>query len=135
MTDATVGEGSWRTIAAKFRLHGRRDPEPQAAFDVDAAPVPEWSTAAQVASSDPAPMAAVDVDDLDLDLVPFSLDEITGTVAPAHELDESVLAARAQERVGAALGCLAELERHGLAALRGQYQLGGRCAHAAYRQT
>jgi Tfp pilus assembly protein PilF len=63
---------------------------PQASNLVDA--VPEWTAPVQPAFVDTAADAALDVD-LDLDLVPFSLDEITGAVAPAHELDESVLAA------------------------------------------
>ena len=36
-------------------------------------------------------------DDFELDLVPFSLDEITGVVAPSHEVDDASLAARSAQ--------------------------------------
>jgi Tfp pilus assembly protein PilF len=41
----------------------------------------------------PSANAAATMEDLDLDLVPFSLDEITGVVAPSHEVDDAALAA------------------------------------------
>ncbi|HEX3304393.1 MAG TPA: tetratricopeptide repeat protein [Thermomicrobiales bacterium] len=41
----------------------------------------------------PSADAAAPSDDFDFDLVPFSLDELTGVVAPSHEVDDAALAA------------------------------------------